>query len=84
MISSFFSYSSVHSNCCINIPVVSVFFPWQLIRVVNLKPQERELSSSVSSHDSRPSVQMTRIPVVIDTIMERSLTGCQGKQLRNM
>jgi len=70
----------------------------KLIRVVNLKPQDKELSSSLStaagSHESRPesrtsdqsrrSVQMTRVPVIIETITEKSRTGCQGKQLRNM
>jgi len=77
---------------------VCILFPWQLIRVVNLKPQDKELSSSLStaagSHESRPesrtsdqsrrSVQMTRVPVIIETITEKSRTGCQGKQLRNM
>lgn len=56
----------------------------KLIRVVNLRPQDKELSSSVSSHESRPSMQLVRIPVIIDTMLQRSLDGCQGKQLRNL
>lgn len=56
----------------------------KLIRVVNLKPQDRELSASVSSHDSHLSVAPAiRIPVIIDTITERSHDGCQGRQLKN-
>ena len=56
----------------------------QLIRVVNLKPQDKELSSSGSSQEERQSVTTTRIPCVVDSVKERSLDGCQGKQLRNM
>lgn len=51
--------------------------------MVNLKPQDRELSTSLSSQESRPSV-ITRIPCVVDNVKEKSLSGCQGKQLRNM
>ena len=52
--------------------------------MVNLRPQDKELSSSVSSHESRPSMQLVRIPVIIDTMLQKSLDGCQGKQLRNL
>ena len=52
--------------------------------MVNLKPQDKELSSSVSSQEERQSVATTRIPCVVDSVKERSLDGCQGKQLRNM
>ena len=57
----------------------------QLIRVVNLKPQDRDLSLSVSSQEERHGQPVaTKIPCVVDSVKERSLDGCQGKQLRNM
>ncbi|XP_074638850.1 arrestin domain-containing protein A-like isoform X1 [Acropora palmata] len=59
-------------------------FTVKLIRVVNLKPQDREFSGSFSSQDSRPSVaQAIRVPVIIDTITEKSHNRSQDQQLRN-
>ena len=57
----------------------------QLIRVVNLKPQDREFSGSFSSQDSRSSslAQAIRVPVIIDTITEKSHNRSQDQQLRN-
>ena len=51
--------------------------------MVNLKPQDKELSSSVSSQEERQPV-VTRIPCVVDSVKEKSLDGCPGKQLRKM
>lgn len=76
--------ASLHADVKNNSNVDIDSFIVKLIRVVNLKPQDKELSSSVSSQEERQSVATTRIPCVVDSVKERSLDGCQGKQLRNM
>ncbi|KAK2564264.1 hypothetical protein P5673_012519 [Acropora cervicornis] len=46
--------------------------------------KDREFSGSFSSQDSRPSVaQAIRVPVIIDTITEKSHNRSQDQQLRN-
>lgn len=75
--------ASLHIDVKNNSNVDIDSFIVKLFRVVNLKPQEKDLSSSVSSQDSRATV-MTRSPCVVESMKEKSLDGCQGKQLRNM